>query len=294
MNDEVEILRYVSLESFDAYMWQTLETKQRFISQLYAGSKDVRSMNDLDNTTINFGELKAIATGNKEIMEKFEIDNKVQELKTKERNYRNQKYILDDKLKKFFPQQIERLNIFVENCKKDIEIRDNKAIQNNIFEINGKQYTEAKEAGNAILNSMDREEIYGEKYKIGTYKGFTLYLENNFKGDKIHLVNNGDYTIRLSLVPSLNIQRINEELESFEQKIEESEKKIQRHKREIEQCKNEIQKPFEDEEKLQELLKRQSELNNKLNLDKEPILIEDSASPEENIKDNEIEEMEEY
>ena len=291
-NKEVEIIRYVTKKSFDAYVWQTLETKQKFISQLYAGSKEVRTMSDLDNTTMNFGEIKAIASDNKEIMEKFEVDIKVQELKLKERNYRNQRYTLQDKLEKYLPNQIKRGTIYIENCKKDVEVRNKESLPDFRMELNNKIFNDIKEAGNEIIKSVNKNVENGVLYEIGKYRGFTLYLENGFFEDKIHIESNGNYEVKLAQVPSLNIQRINEVLDKFEDNIEKGTKRIQGYKREMEQCKIELEKPFEDEEELQKLLERQSELNNKLNLDNkknEPILIEDELE-EGNI---EVEEMEE-
>lgn len=298
MNKEVEIIRYVTKKSFDAYVWQTLETKQKFISQLFAGSKEIRTMNDLDNTTINFGEIKAIATDNQEIMEKFEVDMKVQELKLKERNYNNQRYTFEDKLKITLPKQIERENDFIEKCKKDLEIRNQETSQEFNIELNSKVFKDQKEAGEEIIKSVNKNIDKDVLYEIGKYRGFTLYLSNKFNDTEIHFVKNGKYSVRLAQIPSLNIQRLDEQLNNFENEIEESEQRIKGYKREMEQCKLELEKPFANENELKQLLQRQSELNNKLNLDNkkdEQILIEDEINEEnqENEYSQESEEMEE-
>lgn len=299
MNKEVEIIRYVTKKSFDAYVWQILETKQKFISQLFAGSKEIRTMSDIDNTTMNFGEIKAIATDNKEIMEKFEIDMKVQALKLKERNYKNQRYTYEDKLKTSLPKQIERETIFVEKCKKDLEIRNKETPQEFSIELNSRIFKDTKEAGNEIIKSVNKNIDRDVLYEIGKYRGFTLYLENHATFEEIYFVNNGKYSVTLSKIPSLNIERLNEELSKFETNIEKSEQNIQNYKREIEQCKIELAKPFENELELKQLLERQSELNNKLNLDNkkdEQILIADEINEEtqENEYSQESEEMEDY
>lgn len=297
MNKEIEIIRYVTKKSFDAYVWQTLETKQKFISQLFAGSKEIRNMSDIDNTTMNFGEIKAIATDNQEIMEKFEIDMKVQQLKLKERNYKNQRFSYEDKLKKYLPGQIEKETKLVENCKKDLDIR-NSSNTSFLIEVNGKKFNDIKEAGYEIIKSINRNIDRDVLYEIGKYKGFTLYIENKFNEEKLYLCKNGVYSVQLSKVPSINIQRLDEELSKFEKYIEDGERKVKDYRREIEQCKIELEKPFEDECELQDLLKRQSELNNKLNLDNkknEQILIDDEiAEPKEECDFfQEDEEMEE-
>ena len=298
MNKEVEIIRYVTKKSFDAYVWQTLETKQKFISQLFAGSKEIRTMNDLDNTTINFGEIKAIATDNQEIMEKFEVDMKVQALKLKERNYNNQRYTFEDKLKITLPKQIERENNFIEKCKADLEIRNQETSQEFNMELNSKVFKDQKEAGEEIIKSVNKNIEKDVLYEIGKYRGFTLYLANKFNDTEIYFVKNGKYSVRLAQIPSLNIQRLDEELNNFENEIEQSEQRIKGYKREMEQCKLELEKPFANENELKQLLQRQSELNNKLNLDNkkdEQVLIEDEINEENqgNEYSQEIEEMEE-
>lgn len=299
MNKEVEIIRYVTKKSFDAYVWQILETKQKFISQLFAGSKEIRTMSDIDNTTMNFGEIKAIATDNKEIMEKFEIDMKVQELKLKERNYKNQRYIFEDKIKTFLPKQIERENNFMERCKADLQIRNKETSQSFIMELNGKIFYDSKEAGEEIIKSVNKNIDKDVLYEIGKYRGFTLYLANKFNDTEIYFSKNGKYSVRLAQIPSLNIQRIDEKLNNFENDIKHSEQQINGYKREMEQCKVELEKPFANEKELKQLLQRQSELNNKLNLNNkkdEPILIEDETKEERQESENsqENEEMEEY
>ena len=296
MNKEVEIIRYVTKKSFDAYVWHILETKQKFISQLFAGSKEIRTMSDLDNTTMNFGEIKAIATDNQEIMEKFEVDMKVKALKLKERNYRNQRYTFEDKLKAFLPKQIEREINFIEKCKADIEIRNKETTQEFSIELNSKIFKDTKEAGEEIIKSVNKNIEKNVLYEIGKYRGFTLYLENKFNDTEIYFVKNGKYSVRLAQIPSLNIQRLDEELANFEKNIEQSEQNIKNYKREIEQCKIELEKPFADEEELKQLLQRQSELNNKLNLDNkkdEQILIAEETENQENEYAQDSEEMEE-
>lgn len=256
-------------------------------------------MSDIDNTTMNFGEIKAIATDNQEIMEKFEIDMKVQALKLKERNYNNQRYTFEDKLKISLPKQIERESNFIEKCKADLQTRNQETSQEFTIELNNKIFNDPKEAGEEIIKSVNKNIDKDVLYEIGKYRGFTLYLANKYDDTEIYFIKNGKYSVRLAQIPSLNIQRLDEELNDFENEIEQSEQRIKRYKREMEQCKLELEKPFANEEELKQLLKRQSELNNKLNLDNkkdEQILIEDEVTEEnQEIEDlQEFEEMEEY
>lgn len=300
MNKEVEIIRYVTKKSFDAYVWQILETKQKFISQLFAGSKEIRTMSDIDNTTMNFGEIKAIATDNQEIMEKFEIDMKVQELKLKERNYKNQKYRYEDNLKVTLPQKIKNAQEDIEKFTKDIKIRDTETFTDFSIELNNKIFKDKKEAGNEIIKSVNPNIEKDVLYEIGKYRGFKLYLSNEYYNVAMYLIGNKEYYARLTQKPSLNIQKLDEVLEKFEEYISENTKDIDNYEREIEQCKMELEKPFADAEKLRELLERQSELNNKLNLDnkKDPQTmmedIENENTEEYEQEDEEFEEMEEY
>ncbi len=300
MNKEVEILRYVTKKSFDAYIWQTLETKQKFISQLFAGSKEIRTMSDIDNTTMNFGEIKAIATDNQAIMEKFEVDLKVQELKLKERNYKNQKYKYEDNLKVTLPKKVKKAKEDIEKYTKDIKIRDTETFKDFSIELNNKIFNDKKEAGNEIIKSINPNVEKDVLYEIGKYRGFKLYLSNEYYNVAMYLIGNKEYYARLTQIPSLNIQKLDEVLEKFEEYISENTKDIDNYEREIEQCKMELEKPFADAEKLRELLERQSELNNKLNLDnkKDPQTmmedIENENTEEYEQEDEEFEEMEEY
>lgn len=296
INLEVEILRYVEKQSFDAYIWQILETKQKFISQLFAGSKEIRSMSDLDNTTMNFAEIKAIATDNKEIMEKFEVDMKVQALKLKERNYRNQKFTFEDKLKISLPKQIEKANNNIEKWNADLSIRNNETTTEFNIELNSRIFKDSKEAGQEIINSVKKNIDKDVLYEIGKYKGFRLCLCNKYNDTEMYLVGNDKYSVNLAQIPSLNIQRLDERLASIEEYIENAEQNIKNYKREMEQCKIELEKPFTEEQELKELLQRQSELNNKLNLNNkrdEQTLIADEVDNQENEYSQDSEEMEE-
>ena len=282
-NHEIEVIRYVTKQSFDAYIWQIIETKQKFISQLFAGSKEIRSMTDLDNNVINIAEIKAIATGKKEIQEKFEIDMQIQELKLKERNYKNQQYRFEDKLKSELPAQIERSMKFLENCKQDLIVKNNESSEQFSIFLNNKIFIDIKEAGNEIIKSINPVIPKDVLYKIGKYKGFDICLENRSFENNIYIQGSNNYKVTLSKVPSLNIERIDGEIGRIETCIRETENLIKDLERQKEQCKLELEKPFADEDKLKGLLERQSELDNILNLDnekQEQTLLEDNIVEE--------------
>ncbi len=289
LNDEVEIIRYITKKSFDAYVWQTLETKQKFISQLGTGNKEIRSISDLDNTAMSFGEIKAIASDNPEIMEKFQVDMKVQELKLKERNYKSQRFNFQDKIKITLPKQIEMSEKIIKNSKNDLEIINRNNYPSFIIEINNKKISDVKEAGTEIINSINRNVDNEVLYEIGKYKGLNLYLQNKSDSERLCFSKNGTYSVQLSKIPSLNIQRLDEEISRFEEYIKFNEQRIIDCNRQIEQCKIELEKPFEDELELKSLLQRQAELNTKLNLNaktSQDLLPEETCeSIEENTED---------
>ncbi len=294
-NQEVMIIRYVTKRSFDAYMWQTLATKQKFIAQLNSGSKEIRSMTDLDVTAINFEQIKAIATDNEEIMEKFKVDMEVQELKVKERNYKSQKYTLEDKLKIRLPENIKWNKQQVEKYKVDIELRDKETSSDFKIILNNRTIVDTKEAGEIIIKSQNPNIKNGVLYEIGKYRGFKICLENQFDCSYINIIGNSKSYIRMSKVPSLNIQRLDEEINLLDEKLEKCNQEIESCEKQIEQCKIELEKPFAEAEKLQQLLLRQAELDAKLNLTgkDDEILVEDEES-EENEENIEQENKEVY
>ena len=261
-------------------MWQTLATKQKFISQLNSGSKEIRSMADLDVTAVNFEQIKAIATDNPEIMEKFEVDMQVQELKVKERNYKNQKYTLENKLKKDLPKHIEWVKEQIKKYEKDIELRDKETENEFAIVLNNKVINDKKDAGEIIIQSQNKDIQYDIKYEIGKYRGFKIALENHFSETYIYIIGTTSNYISMSKVPSINIERLDKEIDSFNEKVEKFKQDIKSSEKQIEQCKIELVKPFADAEKLEKLLKRQAELDTKLNMSgkENDMLIEDEET----------------
>lgn len=290
-NPEVMIIRYVTKRSFDAYMWQILATKQKFISQLNSGSKEIRSMTDLDVTTINFEQIKAIATDNEEIMEKFKVDMEVQELKVKERNYKSQKYTLEDKLKIRLPEHIEYENEQIEKYEEDIELRDKETSSDFKIILNNRTITDKKEAGEMIIKIQNTKIKYGVLYEIGKYRGFKICLENQFDNVYINIIGTTRSYVKMSKVPSINIERLDNEINALDEKLEKSKQEIKSAEKQMEQCKIELEKPFADAEKLEQLLLRQAELDAKLNLSgkENDVLIEDEETEENEENEENIE-----
>lgn len=304
-NKEVEIARYVTKESFDAYSWQLIETKQKFISQIYRGDTSIRTMEDLDNSIMNYAQIKAIASGNPMILEKFKVDNEVQRLQDRERNYRATKYKLEDALKDTIPSLIELNKKKIEQLKNDINKRE--AIQdeeNCIIEIDGKTFKTYKEAGAEILEFSDKYMELNKEYHLGTYRGFEIVMTN--LGIENLFNNNGEarkvITIKSELpiqfdllkIPSLNIKKLDEKLDGLEQQLEMTQDRVKDLYRQEEQCKEELQKPFEFAEKLKELLQRKREIDEELKLDDEKNLELIADESEENNSEDEDEDSEDF
>lgn len=296
LNKMVMIFRYVTKESFDAYSWQTLETKQKYISQIYRGDTSVRTMDDLDNSTMSFAQIKAIASGNPLILEKFKVDTDVQKLKDRERNYKASKYRLENSVNNDLPLTIKQTEDYIDKLKKDKEKIQNKENEENChITINGKEFSKYKDAGAEILEISNKYLELNKEYYLGNYRGFELTITN--KGIKdlfqnhgepqkiIKIKGNNEYSFDLLKVPSLNIKKMDEKIDSIENNLNKRIELKQDLERQLNEAKKELEKPFEYEEKLKEMLKRQREINQKLNMDEKEksaiIIDEEENEPDE-------------
>lgn len=296
LNKMVMIFRYVTKESFDAYSWQTLETKQKYISQIYRGDTSVRTMDDLDNSTMSFAQIKAIASGNPLILEKFKVDTDVQKLKDRERNYKASKYRLENSVNNDLPLTIKQTEDYIDKLKKDKEKIQNKENEENChITINGKEFSKYKDAGAEILEISNKYLELNKEYYLGNYRGFELTITN--KGIKdlfqnhgepqkiIKIKGNNEYSFDLLKVPSLNIKKMDEKIDGIENNLNKRIELKQDLERQLNEAKKELEKPFEYEEKLKEMLKRQREINQKLNMDEKEksaiIIDEEENEPDE-------------
>ncbi len=307
-NEIVDVRRYVTKNSFDAYSWQLLETKQKFISQIYRGDTSIRRMEDLDNSVMNYAQVKAIASGNPLILEKFQIDNDVQKLQDKQRNYNASKFRLEDTLYKILPTSIERVKENIQKLKNDMDkIEQIQDEENCNIILNGKVFKTYKDAGAEILEYSNKYLEVNKEYIIGNYRGFNIAMIN--KGISNLLDNNGEYKKVLKIcgdysdefdmlkIPSLNIKKLDEKIDDREILIKVYEEQLTDLERQIEQCKVQIDKPFEHEEKLKNLTIRQKEITEALDLDKEKNLIvieENEEELQEQKEENNEESEEEY
>ena len=303
-NPMVHIFRYVTKESFDAYSWQLIETKQKFISQVYRGDTSVRTLDDLDNQVMSYAQIKAIASGNPLILEKFKIDTDVQKLQDKERNYNATRYRLEDSVKKDLPKSILLAEDKIRKLEIDLKDRKEKQPEDNCnIIINGKEFHTYKDAGAEILEFANQYLTVKKEYELGEYRGFKLVMVNkginnlidNTDTDNRTVIIKGnlEHSFELLKVPSLNIKKLDELIDRLDDELEHYRNNKSDFERQIEQGKKELEKTFEYAEKLKELLKRQAEINKELDMEKEEkeIIV---ADEEETQNEEETEEIEDF
>ena len=289
-NPEVDIYRYVTEGTFDAYLYQLVENKQRFISQIMTSKTPVRFAEDIDETALSYAEIKALAAGNPDIIEKTELDTQVAKLKLLKQNYLSEKYALEDKVIKYYPNEIKRLENRIEDMKEDIEVFNNNNTPDNSFEkmnIKGTDFTERKEAGEKIIE-ICKSMTNPEPLEIGEYKGFKIILSFDTMDRKFYasMKNNLSYKTELGSDSSGNITRIDNALNGIETRLSSVENNLEDTKKNYESAKKEIEKPFPQEEELKTKSKRLDELNIKLNLNnKDKEIIDDGNDISDDSQD---------
>ena len=289
-NPEVDIYRYVTEGTFDAYLYQLVENKQRFISQIMTSKTPVRFAEDIDETALSYAEIKALAAGNPDIIEKTELDTQVAKLKLLKQNYLSEKYALEDKVIKYYPNEIKRLENRIEDMKEDIKVFNNNNTRDNSFEkmnIKGTDFTERKEAGEKIIE-ICKSMTNPEPLEIGEYKGFKIILSFDTMDRKFYasMKNNLSYKTELGSDPSGNITRIDNVLNGIETRLSSIENNLEDTKKNYESAKKEIEKPFPQEEELKTKSKRLDELNIKLNLNnKDKEIIDDGNDISDDSQD---------
>lgn len=240
-NPEVDIYRYVTEGTFDAYLYQLVENKQRFISQIMTSKTPVRFAEDIDETALSYAEIKALAAGNPDIIEKTELDTQVAKLKLLKQNYLSEKYELEDKVIKYYPNEIKRLENRIEDMKEDIEVFNNNNTPDNSFEkmnIKGTDFTERKEAGEKIIE-ICKSMTNPEPLEIGEYKGFKIILSFDTIDRKFYasMKNNLSYKTELGSDPSGNITRIDNVLNGIETRLSSVENNLEDTKKNYESAK---------------------------------------------------------
>lgn len=271
-NKEVEIFRYVTEGTFDAYSWQLIENKQKFIAQIMTSKSPVRSAEDIDETALSYAEVKALATGNPYIREKMDLDVAVARLKLLKADFNNQHYLLEDSLIKHFPMQIQQEQERIAGYEADIAQRDiHTHAKEGTFagmDVNGIQFAEKADAGKAILSACQK--LKGvEPVKIGHYRGFELFLSfDSFnKQFKIELHNTLRHGIVLGNDVFGNITRLEHALNGLDDRLSFSRDKLEGLYQQIENAKAQLEKPFQFESELAEKVARITEINILLDLD---------------------------
>ena len=285
-NKKVHIFRYVTESTFDSYMWQLIENKQKFISQIMTSKAPVRSCEDVDEAALSYAEVKALATGNPAVKEKMALDVDVAKLKLLKASHMNNQYRLEDDIARNFPQQIAKLTEIIDSYKADIaHFSEHKITDPEQFsmEISGKVFTEKKEAGAALLAVCKDIKSVDAAMDIGSYQGFNMRIQfDSWSKEFILSVKHESVAkVRLGADALGNITRINNLLESYPEKLAEAEQRLETVQEQMANAKEEVGKPFPKEEELNQKLERLSELNALLNMDeREDTETEQSESKE--------------
>ena len=272
-NPQVDIYRYVTEQTFDAYLYQLVEGKQKFASQIMTSKSPVRSAEDIDETALSYAEIKMLATGNPYIKEKMDLDIQVQKLKMLKSNFLSEKYGLEDKVIKFYPQQIAYLKSRVEGLTKDVETA--KLHPKPIDEqplgmtLSGVSYSEKAEAGQAIINAC-KSMNSPDAIPLGEYRGFQmeLYFDTVQRNYVVKLKGETSRDVPLGDDSHGNIVRIDNGIERFEETLADTKNSLENTEKQFETAKQEIEKPFAKEEELKAKTARLDELNILLNMDK--------------------------
>ena len=290
-NDEVAIYRYVTKGTFDAYNWSLVENKQRFISQVMTSKAVSRSCEDIDEATLSYAEIKAVATGNPLIKEKMEVDNDVQRLKLLKASYDNQRYGLQDNFMIKYPKLIKTATEKLANVREDIKARDKELIDNSDFAITigNATYTERVDGGTTMLEAISKCKT-GETTSIGKFHGFELLVEKNFLSiNYMVLRGKTEYKAELSTSPVGSMVKLENLFNGLHENVDFLEKKIEQYQNDLEASKAEYDKPFAHSAELEEKLARQCELNAQLDLENAKAMDADLGGPDEEKFEDRIE-----
>ena len=294
-NKKVFVYSYVTEKTFDSYMYQLVEQKQKFISQIMTSKTPARSMEDIDDKALTYGEIKALATGNPKILEKTTLDTEVSKLKLLKQEFMNQRYSLQDKVIKYFPELIARLNNKIGAMEEDtVKLNEYTKPNKDGFspmKIDGILYTEKQDAGKKLLECIQNLKSMEEK-NIGEYRGFTMEVsfDSFTRNIKLKLKNKFSYSIDLGTDVNGNITRINNCLENIAKDIPIERERLDNTKFQLENAKQEIQKEFPKEQELKEKLKKLDEINAelKINENEHEILGNEKEEKENIIQDKKV------
>lgn len=296
-NKKVYVYSYVTEKTFDSYMYQLVEQKQKFISQIMTSKSPSRTMEDIDDKALTYGEIKALATGNPKILEKTSLDTDVAKLKLLKQEFMNQKYLLEDKIIKYFPEEITRLNNKIGAMEEDtVKLQEYTRPNADGFspmKINGVTYTEKQEAGKRLLQSINDLKSM-ETREIGEYRGFTMEIsfDSITRNIRLKLKNKFSYSIDLGTDSIGNITRINNCLENIAKDIPHERDLLDNTYFQLENAKQESQKEFPKEQELQEKLRKLEEINTelKINENEHEMLGDEKEEKQDKIPNKNIQE----
>lgn len=272
-NSKVEIYRYVTERTFDAYLYQLVEGKQKFASQIMSSKSPVRSAEDIDETALSYAEIKMLATGNPHIKEKMDLDIQVQKLRMLKSNFLSERYSLEDKVLKDFPRDIARYTSRIDGFVKDIATakQNPKSIADTFVGmiVNGVRYDEKADAGQAIIDvckTLSDSNIY----PLGEYRGFKMevHYEPFSHQHRVEIKGAISHQGVLGSDPLGNITRIDNVIDGLEKVLENERAELSNTQKQLEIAKEQLQKPFSREDELKQKEARLSELNALLNVDK--------------------------
>ena len=290
-NKQVKIYRYVTENTFDSYMWQILENKQKFISQIMTSKSPVRACDDVDDTALSYAEIKALATGNPYIKEKMDLDIQVSKLKLLKANHTSQIYSLESDIARRYPREIAVTQGQIEALKTDMEAAKPLLAQDKdhfSMEISGKVYTERKEAGTAIIEACKALKAAGTEGRIGSYGAFELHsrFDNFDKVFRLSIKGAWNYLMEVGKDPLGNILRVTNALAGIERALPQVERRLETLEQQLAQAKEEAKRPFAQEAELAEKSARLAELNSLLNMDEKGS--EDALGVDEDAAETEV------
>ena len=270
-NPQVHIYRYVTEATFDAYLWQTLENKQKFISQIMTSKSPVRSCEDVDETALSYAEIKALCAGDERIKEKMDLDIDVAKLKLMKASHNSQQYRLEDNLLKTFPEQAERFTGIIAGYQADMKTLSAHPHPTDGFAgmtVRSAFFNDKEAAGNALLSAM--KDAHGlEPLPVGTYRGFKMYLTLEDFGREYVLTLKGELAHRVTLGKDArgNLTRIDNVLTAMPDRMKTAQAQLENVYKQIEAAKAELGKPFPQEEELRTKSARLAQLNAELDID---------------------------
>lgn len=270
MNEEVDIFRYVTEATFDAYLWQTIENKQKFISQIMSSKSPVRSCEDIDEAALSYAEIKALCAGNPKIKEKMDLDIEVSRLKLLKANHQSNQYRLEDNLLKYFPENIEKNKGYIKAFEQDLKtLTENTPAEGEflLMTIKGDKLTDKDNAGAALLEAC--KEVKGkENVEIGRYRGFTMHLSYDGFYNEFQLTLKGamSHTAKLGMDARGNLIRIDNALSAMPNRMKDVTEQLDNLYKQQDAAKLEVGKPFLQEQELKDKVARLAVLDAELNM----------------------------